>query len=76
MREKKWNSSCDGERGGTEEMKAVRSRLMWETCLPPRVMVMSRPSQLSRAISGSVVPPQVRVYMDIRGPCYHQMSSV
>lgn len=58
MGEKK-NSSCDGESGRTEEMKAVRSRLMWETCLPPTVMVMSRPSQLTRAISGSVVLPQL-----------------
>lgn len=37
----KHNGSCAVERGRKEEMKAVRSRLMCEVCLPSGTMVMS-----------------------------------
>lgn len=56
----KQNDSCAVERGGAEEVKAVRSGLMWVGCLPPRARVMSGPRLLPRAMSGSIVIPQPR----------------
>lgn len=41
-----------------EEMKAVRSRLMWEACLPPGARMTSEPRLLPKAMSGSMILPQ------------------
>ena len=47
------------ERGGLEEAKVVRYKLICVACLPPRVLVTSRPGLLPRAISGPMVLPQL-----------------
>lgn len=45
---------CPVDRGISEEVKAVRSRLRWMSCWPPRAMVMSGPGLLLKPMSGSV----------------------
>lgn len=48
----KQNGSCPVERGRSEELKAVRSRLRWVARSPPAAKVMSRPELLPRAMTG------------------------
>lgn len=43
------------ERDRSEEAKAVKNRLMWETCLPPGDMVLSGPGLRPSAVSGLVI---------------------
>lgn len=45
-------------RGRSEEAKAAKNGLMWEACMPLRVMVTSRPELLPKAMPGSVTLPQ------------------
>lgn len=41
-KKEKQAGSCIVGRGRTEEGKAVRNRLMWVACLPPRLLLTSR----------------------------------
>lgn len=56
-------------RGCSEEMRAVRDRVMLAVCLPPGTRMTSMPGLLPIAISGSV---RARVYVDIYDLCSHQ----
>lgn len=50
----KWNGSCAVERSRMDEVKAVKSRMIWVDCLPPGAMVTSRSGLSPGAMPRSV----------------------
>lgn len=61
------NGSCPVERGRSEEAKAVRSKMMWVTCLPPWKMLTS----LSGGPRLGQWPATAVVCVDVCGSCYN-----
>lgn len=47
------------EKGRSEELRAVRSWLMWMACLPPGAMKMSGPGLLPMVMSGFIFLTQL-----------------
>lgn len=46
------------ERDRAQEVKWVTDGLRWVACLPPRIMLTSKPRMLPRARSGSMIQPK------------------
>lgn len=65
--------SCRIQRYGSEKVKAVMNRLMQEACLLPTDMAFFRFWATAKGhvwIHGSAT---AMVYIDVNGPCYHQV---
>lgn len=63
------------EKGRSDELRAVRSWLMWMACFPPGAMEMSGPGSLPMVMSGFTVLTTVEVCVGAGGSPYQGSCS-